>query len=138
MCFFYRFWSEVWNLIVQMRNRLQFTLHQHMICTFMTGSTQRPHQHLHQGKQVLLTCLTISWEGTASMNQFCQIEHVTHVTDKPGQCLLIWKYNCKSLKTFLLSHAQLRPLVFFVSCLSKFFSLLAATNLFISTMWDAA
>lgn len=48
--FLSRSWKEHWNLTVQMRNRLQSTLHQHTICTFMTGNTQKPHQHPHQGK----------------------------------------------------------------------------------------
>lgn len=42
--FLSRFWSGHLNLIVQMRNHLQSTLRQHMICTFMTGNIQRPHQ----------------------------------------------------------------------------------------------
>lgn len=49
--FLFRFWSEHWNLTVLMRNRLLSTPLQHMICTSMTGNTQKPHQHHRPGKE---------------------------------------------------------------------------------------
>lgn len=50
--FLFRFWSEHWNLTVLMRNRLLSTPLQHMICTSMTGNTQKPHQHHRPGKEI--------------------------------------------------------------------------------------
>lgn len=55
--FLHRSWNEVWNRIVQMKNRHLFTPRHPMTCTSMTGNTQKLHQYHRQGEEGIQSLL---------------------------------------------------------------------------------